>query len=144
MKLCLFIIAIFLLASCATNDLDDCVGFQISEHLFSDININGYSYYYIAEKAVCNEDLYFISLLSKVSVSDGATYEHGAILIEAIDHISEEKYLEIFSCLTKNEQTDIMNYYLPAGLDFTENPRYKRTEWVSEAFPILNNYFKSN
>ncbi|HYF02491.1 MAG TPA: hypothetical protein VEC36_03890 [Patescibacteria group bacterium] len=63
--------------------------------------------------------------LSLVDVYDGATYEHGEVLIELIHNMSERKYTRLIEKLSLSDQKEIY-YYLLAGLDFTNNSNFKR------------------
>ena len=115
----------------------ECSGFKIDEHLFAEIKINGCSYFKIAEKSLCEQDTDYIHLLSQFKDGDGImVYQHGAILIEIIDNISEEEYLKIIRNLPIEQQERIVDIYLSAGLDYTVNAKYQNKD-IENAFPLL-------
>lgn len=132
----LLIVSLFL---CSCN-LDTCskrLGFPLSYHLFNKIRIDGSTYCELVNQSLDGNEKAIISL-SKVKVYDGAGYEHGAVLIEVIDKMSEQKYIDLLKGdFTTHDISKLFNTYIRAGMDFTDNPKYSRKK-VEEAFPLLS------
>ncbi|MBK8968383.1 MAG: hypothetical protein IPM36_17305 [Lewinellaceae bacterium] len=107
-------LALFLY-SCNTDNCSDKLGFKIDYHLFDDIKIDGKSYCDLVNGAI-KADKGCVLALSKVNVGDFASYQHGAVLIEVIDKLTEPEYLKIISKLDDKERKAIYYSYVWAGL----------------------------
>lgn len=129
-----------LLYSCNTDNCSEKLGFKLDYHLFDDINVNGKSYCDLVNEAM-KGDKECVLELSEVSVGDFASYQHGAVLIEIIDKISESEYLNIINQLDNKERRAIYYSYIWAGLEFTPNPKYKKKH-IEIAFPELAKQLK--
>lgn len=129
-----------LLHSCNTDNCSDKVGFKLDYHLFDQIKVNGKSYCDLVNGAMKGDEK-SITALSKVNVGDGASYQHGAVLIEVIDKLSEKEYLKIISQLNEKERRAIYYSYVWAGLNFTSNPKYKKKH-IEKVFPELTKELK--
>jgi hypothetical protein len=128
-----------LLCSCNRDNCSSRLGFDLDYHLFAKVSIEGISYCDLVNKSLDGSEEAIIKL-SKVQVYDGASYQHGAVLIEVIDRVSEQRYLS----LIKQNMGEIglqKIYYaaLIGGLDFTINKKYKG-KTIDKAFPILTKY----
>ena len=137
----IFILSIItlLFCFCSKDRCSEEIGFKLDYHLFNKINVKGQSYCDIIKKSLNGEKEAIIDL-SKVKVSDGASYQHGAVLIIVIDKLSESKYLEYISDLNQEEKSTIY-YAIWAGLDFTNNQNYEGKR-IEQAFPELAKCFK--
>lgn len=128
-----------ILNSCNIDNCSQQLGFKLDYHLFNEVNINGMSYCALVNKSL-EGDKECILILSKLDVTDFASYQHGAVLIEVIDKITELEYLKLIEPLSKKQKYAIY-YKLWAGLEFTQNKRYKGKN-IDTAFPILIKYLK--
>ncbi len=131
---------VLFLHSCNTNNCSDKLGFELDYHLFDEININGKSYCDLVNEALKN-DKESILELSTINVSDFASYQHGAVLIEVINKVTESEYLKIIKKLDDKERKAIYYSYIWAGLEFTPNPKYKK-KTIEIAFPELTKQLK--
>lgn len=140
MKITVVLVALMIgIVSCNNINCSKEIGVQLDHHLFAHINIDDNSYCDIAINAM-KGDQQAIASLSKIDVHDGASYQHGAVLIEVIDKISEEKYLQVVNSFDKKEKMLIF-YSVWAGLDFTSNTKYKRKR-IEVVFPELSKNLK--
>lgn len=136
-----FVLAIVVsLPSCNNDNCSKNVGFNLSYHLFKDVRINGKTYCKLVNQSL-EGDLTAVRELSSVKVLDGASYEHGAVLIEVIDKISEKNYLEAIKNFSEKEKKYIYYSILSAGLEFTQNPKYEKRD-IESVFPILSKNIK--
>ena len=111
-------IRIFVLSAIAlllhSFNIDNCsekLGFKLDYHLFDHIKVNGKSYCDIVNSAL-KGDKEFIVILSKVNVGDFASYQHGAVLIEVINIISESEFLKLINQLDDKEKKAIYYSYV--------------------------------
>lgn len=136
----LSIIIILLMYSCNTNNCSNKLGFKLDYHLFEDIKIGDKYYCDLVNEAMegKKED---IIILSTIDISDFASYQHGAVLIEVIDKISEQEYLKIINKLSEEQKRQIYYSYIWGGLEFTPNPKYENKH-IEDAFPELTKQLK--
>ena len=135
-RIVILLIASLFLCSCNLDTCSKRLGFTLSYYAFSSVKIDGSTYCELVNQSLDGNEKAIINL-SKVNVHDGAGYEHGAVLIEVIDRISEEKYVGLLKDSFKTQDIGKVFAYLRAGLDFTDNPKYNRKK-VEEAFPLLS------
>ena len=133
-----FILTIILF-SCNKDNCSSKLGFTLSYNLFDKINVNGDSYCSLVNKSL-NLDEESILSMCKLKFNSGASYEHGAVIIEIIDKVSEEKFISIYRKLSITERKYLYNSIIFAGLEFTLNNKYKGFH-ISKAFPLLTTEF---
>ena len=132
-------IALFL-HSCNTDNCSDNLGFKLDYHLFDNINMNGKSYCDLVNGAL-KADKQSVLELSKVEVGDFASYQHGAVLIEVINKLTESEYLKIINQLNDKEKKAIYYSYVWAGLEYTPNPKFAKKH-IEVVFPELTKQLK--
>lgn len=135
----LMLIITMLLCSCNTDNCSEKLGFKLDYHLFDDIKINGKSYCDLVNEAMSGNKESVLEL-SKINIGDFASYQHGAVLIEVIDKLSEPEYLKIIESLDDKERKAVY-YKIWAGLEFTPNPKYEKKH-IEVAFPELTKELK--
>ena len=128
------ILIVSFLYSCHSDNCSKNLSFELDYHLFEDININGKTYCELVNRAL-KGDKDSILNLSKISVGDFGSYQHGAVLIEIIDIVTIDKYLIIVSSLSEKEKKQLY-YTIWAGLEFTPNPKYEGKH-IETIFPEL-------
>lgn len=128
------IIMVSFLYSCHSDNCSKKLSFELDYHLFEDIKINGKTYCELVNGAL-KGDKDSILNLSKISVGDFGSYQHGVVLIEIIDIVTVDKYLMIVSSLSEKEKKQLY-YTIWAGLEFTPNPKYKGKH-IETIFPEL-------
>lgn len=127
--------------SCRTNNCSDVLGFQLDTHLFDSIDVDGKSYCDLINEAMNGERKSVIEL-SLINIYDFASYQHGAVLIEVINKLSEVEYLRIINQLER-EKIKTIYYYVKAGLDFTPNQKYKNKS-IETLFPEMTKLVKND
>ncbi|PJZ64919.1 hypothetical protein CH371_15570 [Leptospira wolffii] len=136
-KVSFFVIVASGFFSCNFDTCSKNLGFELDYHLFDKIYVNGDTYCAIVNKSLSG-DAKKISDLSSIVVYDGAVYQHGAVLVEVIDRISEQAYWESIKNTPKKRH---ICRSIMAGLEYTENPKYSaysRKSNIESAFPFLS------
>lgn len=82
-----------------------------------------------------------IRQFSLLHFSDGVSYEHGAVLIDLLDQLSENYYLNTIQSFSKDQRIVVYSS-LAAGLDCTQNPKFTRKSF-KDAFPELYSFLRS-
>ncbi len=129
-----------LITSCNYNSCSESIGIKLDYHLFTKVKINGYNYCELVNKALKGDEKALL-YLTRVRVADGATYQHGAVMIELIEHVSEEKFMNIIQEISFEDQSVLYYSYLRAGLEYTNNPKYIN-KTSKEAFPLFSLAFQ--
>ncbi len=101
----------------------NCNKDYISNYLIDYSEERNYNYCELVNQSLEN-DSYSIRSLSLLEFYDGMTYEHGAVIIEIINKIGEEKYLKALNNISPDEKVKLKSY-LHAGFDFTQNVNFK-------------------
>lgn len=128
-----------ILCSCNKDNCSTKLGFTLSYNLFDEVDVNGDTYCDLVSKSLNSNETAIIELC-KLKFNDGASYEHGAVIIEVINKISEKKFITIFNRLDDKEKKYLYNSILCAGLEFTTDEDYKGTH-ISKAFPFITKEF---
>lgn len=134
MKRIMFLFVLLALYSCNSDNCSKNLGFKLDYHLFDDINVNNKSYCQLVNDALEGNKEAILDL-SKVNVSDFASYQHGAVLIEVIDKITLDKYLEIVSTVSDKDKRKLY-HTIWAGFEFTTNPKFVNKK-IDIAFPKI-------
>lgn len=114
--------------SCDVKDI------SVSELLLESAVDKGIDYCDVVTKASLNDD----DAIKQISVMDfdnAVGYDHGAVLVDLILKIGEQKYIEIITAFTKEDKNRIKGY-LRVGLEYGGNPQVK-SKSIDEAFPKL-------
>ena len=141
MKKVFIVLIIISLSYCNIDNCSDKIGFKLDYYLFDHIEVNGKSYCDLVNGALKGKKESVLEL-SKINIGDGASYEHGAVLIEVIDKLTELEYLKIINPLDVKERKAIYSSYVWAGLEFTRNPKYQKKR-IEIAFPELTTMFQT-
>jgi len=136
------ILTTFAVFYCWNNYCCNVEGIEPSYLLLTLSNMDDYDYDYCASLNKALEgDLLALKRLTLFRFSDGATYDHGIVLLEVIDRIGEKKYLEAVKDFSKKEKKTI-DRYLNAGLNFSQNPKFQ-SQRIDLIFPQVNAFLKS-
>lgn len=141
MKNSAFILMFFVLYSCNSDNCSKNVGFKLDYHRFKDVRVNGKTYCELVNKSLKGDKKSILNL-SKISIGDFGSYQHGAVLIEVIDKVTIVEYLKIVSSLNEKEKKKLY-YTIWAGLEFTPNPKYESKN-IQKLFPELTELLDSN
>ncbi|UTA66526.1 hypothetical protein [Emticicia sp. 21SJ11W-3] len=91
-------------------------------------------------KSALSGDIDSIKKLSLLEFNDAVRYVHGAVIVDLILQIGEQKYLgSILS--TNQEQKYLIKTYLDIGLSYGNNPKVMGTE-LQDIFPSIYAFLK--
>lgn len=82
-----------------------------------------------------------IRKLALLEISDGAGYEHGAVIVDLIEIIGEDKFIESLATMSK-EQKQVVKGFIEAGLEYGNNPNLQ-TKTFKEAFSKIYDFLNS-
>jgi hypothetical protein len=109
-------------------------GIVVSELLIIVSNGQGINYCKLLEKAI-NGDIGSIKQLSLLEFYDGIGYDHGSVIVDLIEIIGEDKFIQSLSTINK-KQKQVIEGYIEAGLEYGNNPNIK-SQTIKEAFPKI-------
>lgn len=139
-RLLTLLVGLFFVGACNLDTCSKRLGFSLDYYMFEKVRVGRSTYCELVNQSLDGNET-AITNLSKVDVYDGASYQHGAVLIEVIDKISERKYLDLIQTqLPENMRRRTLSY-LHAGMDYTENAKYKGKK-MEEAFPLLSQFIQ--
>ena len=73
--------------------------------------------------------------------SDGAAYDHGAVLVDLIEKIGEEKFVQSIKTINDSEKKWIKGY-LEAGIEYGSNVNIKG-QTLKDVFPKIYDFLNS-
>lgn len=111
------------------------INFDLEYHLLENTYIDGEHYCDIANKAFENNPNALLKLATFNDCSDGTAREHGIVLIELIDKISENQFIEIISSESNHDKFEIYSMIMNS-LQFTPNTKYY-DKTIYDVFPLL-------
>lgn len=79
-----------------------------------------------------------IRQLALLKIYDGAGYDHGAVVVDLIDLIGEEKFMQSLGTINEKQKNKISSY-LMVGLEYGDNPNL-RGKTVKEIFPKIYDF----
>jgi hypothetical protein len=91
-------------------------------------------------KKATTKDANSIKQLTLLDFSSGAAsgYAHGAVIVDLIELIGEDKFIQSLSTISK-EQKQVIKGYIEAGLEYGNNPNLQ-TQTLKEAFPKIYDF----
>jgi len=126
--------------NCWKNYCCNVEGIEPSYLLLTLSNRDDYDYCDSLDQAL-QGDLLALKRLTMFHFEGGSSYEHGIVLLEVIDRVGENKYLEAVKDFSKKEKKTI-DRYLNAGLNFSQNPKFQ-SQRIDLIFPQVNAFLKS-
>ena len=138
-----YFIIIGLLFSLLSCNLDNCsskLNFKLDYHLFDDIKVKNRSYCDLVNDSFSG-DKSAIKDLSTLQLYDFASYQHGGVILQLIEKMGEQDYVESLVGLNQEEKVILKNS-LKAGLEFTESINLKGKN-LEELFPIVDKLISS-
>lgn len=76
-----------------------------------------------------------IKQLALLEIYDGAGYDHGGVIVDLINIIGEDKFIQSLTTINK-EQKQIVKGYIEVGLEYGNNPN-SQTQSFKKAFPKI-------
>ena len=133
-----FFIVALILVSCNRDDCSDKLDFKLDYHLFESIKVDGNDYCDLVLLSLENDKNSVINI-SKVDLSDFASYQHGAVLINVIEKYGEDRYIkDVFNDLS-NEKRNLVIASLKAGVEFYKSSKKRNLNDFNTSFPKLSN-----
>lgn len=86
-------------------------------------------------KKATNGDIGSIKQLSLLEFYDGVGYDHGSVIVDLIEIIGENKFIQSLETINK-KQKQIIEGYIEAGLEYGNNQNIQ-AQTVKEAFPKI-------
>lgn len=114
-------------------------GIDVSESLLVVSDEQGIDYCELLSKAVNGDDV-SIMQLSILKFYESFGYDHGAVIVDLIEQIGENKFIHSLR-MTSAEQKEMINWYIEAGLEYGNNPSLQDNAF-EEVFPRI--YFFLN
>ena len=114
-------------------------GIDVSESLLVVSDEQGIDYCKLLSKAVNGDDV-SIMQLSILKFYESVGYDHGAVIVDLIEHIGENKFIHSLK-MASAEQKEMIKWYIEAGLEYGNNPSLQDNAF-EEVFPKI--YFFLN
>ena len=84
------------------------------------------------------KDANSIKQLTLLDFGDAAGYDHGTVIVDLIDLIGEEKFIQSLGAINE-KQKNKLNSYLIVGIEYGNNPNLQG-KTVKEAFPKIYDF----
>ncbi len=114
-------------------------GVVVSEQLITVSKEQHIKYCKLLKKAM-NGDTDYIKQLSLLEFYDGVGYDHGSVIVDLIEVVGEDKFIQALSAINK-EQKQTIESYVEAGLEYGNNPNVQG-KTLNEAFPKIYTFLK--
>lgn len=109
-------------------------GIEVSELLLIASKEQNIDYCKLLNEAFKGNDS-SIRQLALLKIIDSAAYDHGAVLVELIEVIGEDKFIHSLTTIN-NDQKKWIKDYIKVGLEYGNNNHLK-TQTIKEAFPKI-------
>lgn len=102
-------------------------GIHVSELLLVVANEQNTDYCKMLRKAI-EGDIPSIRQLTLLDISDGASYDHGAVIVDLIELVGEDIFVQALESISTKQKEQIKSF-IKAGLEYG-----RHTEWNSQMF----------
>ena len=102
-------------------------GIEVTELLLVVANEQNTDYCKMLRKAV-EGDIPSIRQLTLLEISDGASYDHGAVIVDLIEQVGEDIFVQALDSISLKQKEQIKSY-IKAGLEYGSH-----IEWNSQMF----------
>ena len=138
MKKKLLSIIVFVCFACCGSKVIN--GIEVSELLLIASKEQNIDYCKLLNEAIEGNNS-SIRKLALLKFYDGAGYDHGAVVVDLIELIGEDKF--IYSLTTINdEQKKWIKGYIEVGLEYGNNPNLQ-SQTFKEAFPKIYDFLRN-
>jgi hypothetical protein len=86
-------------------------------------------------KEATKGNVFSIKQLSLLDFYDGVGYDHSLVIVDLIDFIGEDKFIQSLGTINEEQKNKIKSY-LMVGLEYGNNPNLQK-KTVKEAFPKI-------
>lgn len=123
--------------SCSRHEVVN--GIVVSELLNSATEKQNVNYSKLLKRATEGDEK-SIKQLTLLSFSDASGYDHGAVIVDLIEIIGEDKFIESLS-LINYEQKQNIKAYIEVGLEYGNNEKIK-AKTIEMAYPKIFTFLK--
>ena len=131
-------IIVFLCCACWGNK--EINGIEVSELLLVVSEEQNIDYCKLLNEATKGNES-SIKEIALLDFSDGAAYDHGAVLVDLIEKIGEEKFVQSIKTINDSEKKWIKGY-LEAGIEYGSNVNIKG-QTLKDVFPKIYDFLNS-
>ena len=115
-------------------------GIYVSESLLIVSEGQGIDYCKLLSKAINGDDV-SIMQLSILNFYESVGYDHGAVIVDLIEQIGENKFIHSFK-IANTEQRNLVKWYIEAGLEYGNDPSLHGKAF-KEVFPKVYIFLNS-
>ena len=123
--------------SCSRHEVVN--GIVVSELLISASEKQNVNYSKLLRKAT-KGDVKSIKQLTLLSFYDASGYDHGSVIVDLIEIIGEDKFIQSLSQINY-EQKQNVKAYIEVGLEYGNNQNIQ-TKTIEEAYPKIYTFLK--
>lgn len=128
----IFLIVLYIcFTSCGPKEIN---GIEVSELLLTISKEQNIDYCKLLNKALKGDES-SIRQLVLLKFYDSAGYDHGAVVVDLIELIGEDKFIHSLTTIN-NDQKKWIKDYIKVGLEYGNNNHLK-TQTIKEAFPKI-------
>ena len=95
------------------------------------------NYCELLNKAIA-KDANSIKQLTLLDFGDAASYDHGTVIVDLIDLIGEEKFIQSLGTINEKQKNKLSSYLI-VGIEYGNNPNLQG-KTVKEAFPKIYDF----
>lgn len=132
-KILLLSFIVFMCYACCEHK--EINGIEVSELLLVVSEEQNIDYCKLLNEAIKGNES-SIKKIALLKIDDAAGYDHGAVLVDLIEVIGEDKFIESIKTINHSEKKRIKGY-LEVGIEYGGNPNIQ-DETLKEVFPIIN------
>lgn len=134
------LVFVLLFGAIACNNKCEVAGMEVSELLSTAAKEKSIDYCSLLGSAA-KGDSTAIKRISLLYFGNAAGYDQGAVLVDLILRVGEDKYIQSISTINKDEKM-IIESYLNVGLEYGANPKIKDIT-LKNIFPKIYTFLKS-
>ena len=131
-RLNFLLILLVTLVGCKNNSVVN--GIEVSELLIISANNQHVNYRKLLREST-EGNAKSTKELALLKFYDASGYDHGAVIVDLIDLIGEDKFIQSLSMINKKQKKDIEGY-IEVGLEYGNNPKFQNKS-IKEAFPKI-------
>lgn len=132
-----FLLSIILLMCFACSGRKVINGIEVSELLVIASKEQKIDYCKLLKESIKGNDS-SIRQLALLKINDGVGYDHGAVVVDLIEVIGEDKFINSLATIN-NEQKKWIKGSIQVGLEYGKNPNLQ-TQTFKEAFPKIYDF----
>lgn len=131
------LISCLVVSICLYSCNDNCINkanIEVSESIIAQTSYKQIAYCELLKDAINGDSNSLIEFLN-IDIYEGASYDHGVVLVQLIDYIGEEKFLKLTNTASKKIKEKTL-YNLEVGLLYYP-PNLKSEDDLELEYPLL-------